>query len=109
MNNLVWNVYIYDFNEKKIKTYNIFYRNSIQEIISEVINGKSLKTAILTWAKYNYWSKVEYEMLIGGMFDTLGNFKKIDIYNQIEMNIDRITEYIYNKLCNLNGDDLYEN
>lgn len=109
MNNLEWNVYIYDFNNKKIKPYNIFYKDSIQEIISEVLKGRPLKNAILSWAKYNYWSQTEYEILVGGLFDTLNSFEKIDIYNQIEINIDRITEYIYDKLCNVNGDDFYEN
>lgn len=32
MNNLEWNVYIYDFNNKKITPYNIFYKGCLEEI-----------------------------------------------------------------------------
>lgn len=105
MNNLEWNVYIYDFNNKKIKPYNIFYKDSIQEIISEVLKGRPLKNAILSWAKYNYWSQTEYEILVGGLFDTLNSFEKIDIYDQIEMNLDNIAQYVEIKLFNLMEDE----
>lgn len=106
MKDLEWNVYIYDFNNKKIKPYNIFYKDCIKEIVNGVVENRiDLKQAILKWARYHYWSKTEYEVLIGGVFDLPSNFEKIDIYYQIEMNIDRITEYIYHKLCNINEEE----
>ena len=51
---------------------------------------------------YHYWSKTECEMAIGPLWPKelkdLEKFEKIDMYRQIEMNLDRITEYIINKM-----------
>jgi hypothetical protein len=94
MNNLVWNVYIHDFNNNKIKPYNIFYKGSIEEIKDYLNKKYTLREAITQWSKYHYWCKAEYEIQIGGLFSSLEEFQKIDIYNQIEMNIDRIVEYV---------------
>lgn len=101
MNKLVWNVLIYDFNNKKIVPYNIFYDGFLQEIIDDFYKGKSIKEAIKKWAKYHYWSRTEYEIQVGGLFDTPEHFKKIDIYDQIEMNLDNIAQYVEIKLFNL--------
>lgn len=98
MKDLVWNVFIYDFNENKIKTYNIFYKGFLEDFKKYLINETSCKNAIKKWAKYNYWSKSEYEIFICGNSKKENNFKKIDIYNQIEINLDRITEYVIENL-----------
>lgn len=47
---------------------------------------------------YHYWSKCEHEILVGDLFTEEDDFKKIDAYRQIEMNLDRITEYVINEL-----------
>lgn len=93
-NNLEWNVFIYDFNNKKIKPYNIFYKGCEKDIQRYIDEGLSLKEAIERWAKYLYWSHAEYEILIGGLFSKEDEFQKFDIYSQIEMNIDRIETYV---------------
>ena len=51
---------------------------------------------------YYYWCKSEFEIEVGGLFAKhQKEFEKIDIYRQIEMNLDRITEYV-NKELRLN-------
>lgn len=98
MKDLEWNVYIHDFNNKKIKPYNIFYKGSIEEI-KDYLNRKfTLREAITQWARYHYWCKTEYEIQIGGLFSPVEEFQKIDIYSQIEMNLDRIVEYVGGKI-----------
>lgn len=51
---------------------------------------------------YHYWSKTECEMAIGPLWfnklEDLEQFEKIDMYRQIEMNLDRIVEYIINTM-----------
>jgi hypothetical protein len=101
---LEWNVLIYDLNSRKIKLYNIFRNDFILEIRNKSKSKKiktylELKEYINNWAKYYYWSKTEYEIAVGGLFSEYPDeFEKIDIYRQIEMNLDRITEYVSNKL-----------
>lgn len=47
---------------------------------------------------HDYWSRTEYEMLVSGLFDE--NSTKIDVWYQLEPNIDKITNYfiIMNKI-----------
>ena len=49
------------------------------------------------WARYYYWSRTEHEILVGGLFKNC-KLEKIDIFRQIEMNLDRITEYVNKEL-----------
>lgn len=101
---LEWNVLIYDFNSRKIKLYNIFRNDFILEIRNKSKSKKiktylELKEYINNWAKYHYLSKIEYEIAVGGLFSSYPDeFEKMDIYKQITMNLDRITEYVNNKL-----------
>ena len=97
---LEWNVLMQDFNSGKIKNCNIFGNDFILEIQSaEIKTYLELREYIDNWAKYHYWSKTEYEIAISGLFSKYHKKKKkIDIYRQIRMNLDRITEYVNNKL-----------
>ena len=94
--NLEWNVLIHDFNKDKIKKYNIFRA----DLFEDIKNAKcktfgELREIIDKWAKYHYWSRAEYEIVVGGLFSKYPEkFEKIDIYRQIEINLDRITEYV---------------
>lgn len=101
---LEWNVLYYDFNNKKVKPYNIFNDNIKERIYKDIkakkINSyKELKQVIDGWAHYRFWSKTECEMAIGGLFVTYpDDFEKVDMYKQIEINLDRIVEYIINTM-----------
>ena len=55
----------------------------------------SLKEYLKKDFQYHYWSKSECEIMIGSLGeDDIDKFEKIDMYRQIEMNLDRITEYV---------------
>lgn len=102
--NLEWNVLYEDFNNKKIKTYNIFNNDFIKELHNkfkkkEIKSLSELKNFIKKWAMYHYWSRCEWEICVGGLFSKYPDeFEKIDIYTQIEINLDRITDYVNIKL-----------
>lgn len=102
--NLVWNVLNKDFNSKKIKKYNIFGRGFVEELHKKVLKKevstyKELKEFINNWARYYYWSRTEFEIAVGGLFARdIEEFEKIDVYRQVEMNLDRITEYVNGEL-----------
>lgn len=97
---LEWNVLWHDFNSNKIKNLNIFNSDFANELKSKQIKSyKELKGYIDSWARYHYWCRAEYEISVGGLFSKYPDeFEKIDIYKQIKMNLDRITEYVNNKL-----------
>ncbi len=103
--NLEWNVLIHDFNKDKIKKYNIFRADLFEKIKkAECKTFTELREIINKWARYHYWGRAEYEIAVGGLFSKYPEkFEKIDIYRQIEMNLDRITEYVGKNLGILEG------
>lgn len=103
--NLEWYVLSYDFNNDRIVPYNIFYSSFIENLHKEVIkkkvtNYKELKEYISHWSKYHYWSKAEYEIIVSGLHSKEDSEEKLDVDYQVQMNLDRITEYV-NEKCKL--------
>ena len=47
---------------------------------------------------YRYWSKAECEMGMGGLWSTIEELEKIDMWYQIEMNFDNVIDYIILKM-----------
>lgn len=104
---LIWNVLCLNGNNSEVQNCNIFSDNFKQEIYKQIKNKKitnytQLKEYVKNWAMYHYWSKTECEMAIGPLWPKelkdLEKFEKIDMYRQIEMNLDRIVEYIINTM-----------
>ena len=93
---LEWKAFIYDFNKKSIKSFNIFRTDLFEDIKKAKCRSfAELKKVIDKWAQYHYWSRTEYEIAIGGLFSKYPEeFEKVDVYRQIKMNLDRITEYV---------------
>ncbi len=101
--NLTWNVLLQDFNAKKIIKYNVldndYIIDSIKKAVKkrEVSNYKEFKEFIKRKFMAQYWSRAEYEIMVSGLFDT-DKPEKIDVWYQIEMNLDNIAEYLITKL-----------
>ena len=96
--NLEWNVLNYDWNEKKIVNYNVIKQDLIDDIVKkarkkEITKHNELNECIRNWAFYHYRRRCEYEILVGDLCNE-PKLEKIDIYRQIEINLDRLTEYI---------------
>lgn len=123
----VFNVLIFDFNNKKYSYYNILpyfidsWKNKKFNFDkSKVTDKKTLKEWIKRASSYMFWSRCEYEFLIAPWpfvsykmkeeFDKLENtskeyydniinivlseMHKIDVHEQIMMNIDVITDIL---------------
>lgn len=101
---LEWNVLRHDFNSNKIINYNIFNTGFVENVHKEVLKKRittiaELKEYIKKWAIYHYWCKAEHEIVVGGLFfRSTKDLEKIDIYRQIDMNLDRIVEYVNREL-----------
>lgn len=100
--NLEWYVLNYDFNKKQIVNYNVM--NGIAEFVNKKIkrgiihDKKTLKEYLKKEFMHNYWSRREYEILVSDL--TNQDAEKIDIWRQIEMNLDQIVDYVNTK-CDL--------
>ena len=97
--NLEWYVLDWSTNEKKIKPYNILHNleeNIAREVRAKRIYDKSiLKEYLKTEFMHHYWSKSEFEIVVGSLFSEYPKeFEKIDIWKQIEPNLNNIVDYV---------------
>lgn len=98
---LEWYALVEDFNTKKIKKYNVFnseFNKDLYNKKNQINNYEELKNFIRHWFMFRYWCKAEWEVLIGGLFADMEDFVKIDVWQQLEINLDRITEYVIKEL-----------
>ena len=97
---LKWYVYLENVNSRSIVTYNVFkhfnFYQDVKEEIKRIENKQDFSERIKRIARYYFWSKCEYEILITSWIAT-NNFKdkKIDVYDQLELNWDRFIDYIW--------------
>ena len=98
-NELEWYVLIHDINDDIIRHFNIFRSSKVQDMVNDALkhytNFEAFKTTLTKIFKYEYLSKAEFEIYVNGMFSKKES-RKIDVYYQIEPNINIIAEYIIN-------------
>ena len=97
---LKWYVLRWDFNSKKVVNYNILQwrkediANEVRE--KSIYNKSILREYLKTTFMYDYWSKTECEFYISDLHGD--DYEKIDIWRQIEPNLDLIVEYVNSKM-----------
>lgn len=99
---LVFNVLVHDFNRNEIKPYNIITDSLLKDIKKQRRNSKitsrlELKEYLKSEFMYHYWCKSEYEILMKGLSKS-DEEDKIDVWFQINMNLDLITQLIEQEL-----------
>ena len=100
--NLEWYVLYYNSNTHRIEQFNIFDHASFNKAVKEIFNKSKLmdmvefEDAIDKEAMYYFWSKAEYEILVGDWISKKAE-QKIDIYGQLDMNWDRFIDYLWNE------------
>ena len=100
---LVWNVFRYDINKRKIVTYNIFNHASfVEDIMKMKKNNAStvdFKDRLKQVLMYYFWAKCEYEVIVSA-WPPNENVpeQKIDAYSQVMMNFDTFYRYLYSNL-----------
>lgn len=99
---LEWYVLKWDSNQKKVVNYNILewiLEDLAKEVRSKHIYNKSiLREYLKTQFMYCYWSKTECEFYVSDLHGD--DYEKIDIWRQIEPNLNQIVEYV-NTQCDL--------
>lgn len=96
-----WNVFYYDINAQKIRTFNIFdhggFRKDVEKHLKKCANKDEFAEELKSSLMYFFWCKSEYEIIIspwcGGR-----NTKdiKVDIYTQVMNNWDVFVDYVWN-------------
>lgn len=100
---LKWYVMIHDSNKDKIVKYNVLEYEYLIESLKKAVKKKEitkydeLKEFIKRKLMAQFWSRTEYEILVLGLF-TKNEPEKIDVWYQLEMNLDNICEYLNDKL-----------
>lgn len=107
--NLHWYVINKDFNSETVKQYDVL--GGTEEKIAKMIKKRKIKTReqfkenLKISLMSRYWSRCEYEILVGDIFlnddnleQWLKNASKVDIWFQIEPNLDIMVDYIIDKM-----------
>ena len=90
----------YDFNARKIKRVNVIHEDILKRLQDMVKKGKikdrlQFRQCLRGEFMYRYWCKREWEISVGDLFEKdLSKYEKIDVYDQLEANLDVITDYI---------------
>ena len=97
-NNLVWNVFHYNPNFKKIEFFNIFdhwkFREEIEKALKKSRTREELEKAVKSELMYAFWSKYEWEVLITTFPANENETIKVDVYWQVINNFDRFIDYL---------------
>ena len=98
-------VITWNFNKDQIERYNIMdylincYKETKKRKLDIPKTFEEYKNFILKKSKYQFWSRCEYECIIH-CWPVKKNEYKLDVYEQIEMNIDIITKHFMNQITN---------
>lgn len=107
--NKKFHVLNWDFNKDEIEYYDVlpYFRKKLEERIEKSKNDKDgyfkvpksfdeLKKFIENESMYHFWSRCEYEMIVHG-WPVRKKDHKIDIHEQIMMNINLICGIIFDE------------
>ena len=105
-------VLTWDFNRDKIEHYDVlpYLRNRLEERIEKNKNEEDdyfkvpksfndFKKFVEDESLYQFWSRCEYEMIVHG-WPVRNNEYKIDVHEQIKMNLDVISGILFDEYHN---------
>lgn len=108
-----WWVFYEDFNRRKIEKWNVFdnysFRKNVARAVRRRVRTEDGKRRALTkeeflkevagWLMYCYWGKCEWEIIISSWPPSSNPEycveKKVDVYEQVMLNWDKFSEYVW--------------
>lgn len=97
---LEWYALEWSNTEKKTVYVNVLgwmKDDLVREIRAKRVYNKSiLREYLKTQLMYEYWRKAEAEFFISDLCGM--NYEKVDIWKQLEPNLDKIVDYVNSKL-----------
>ena len=88
---MCWNVIL--MNNGKLEWYNIFRNHWMHEWELKWLRGEETIDGFWREAHYAFWSKCEYEVVVRE-WPSGRNERKIDVYQQLEGQKERVEEYL---------------
>lgn len=92
-----FNVIIYNVNTRTFEPYDImpYLINSYRKLKKEKrpSSVSEFREFVDKECKYQFWARCEYEMILSD-FPSEGTKTKVDIYEQIQMNLDLVAEIL---------------
>lgn len=101
---LEWYAIREDFNTHRLEYINVLagYKDEIKKRIKreKITTYEAFKESIRIMLMSRFWSRAEYEVLVSGLFTREEDkyVYKVDVWYQLEPNLDRICEYIIKEL-----------
>lgn len=94
-----WYVILFDVNRRDFIKYNVFnnshFFRDIEQLMKEKdLTWKDISERVSNFARYSFWSRCEYEMVLNSWPD-FGIGKKVDVLWQLEINWNNFIDYIY--------------
>ena len=103
---LKWYAFYQEFNGDKLTFTNVLGKDFAEEILKYVKSKNKyfhigdyagLRERVRLMLMHQYWSRTEYEVVVSN-WHSHDMEQKIDIWFQLEPNLDRICEYIIREL-----------
>ena len=97
-----FNVLRWNFNSDQLEQYDIlpYFRDQYKTSKEKLKTIDDVKKFIERESRYQFWSRCEYEMICHG-WPRIKNDYKIDIHDQVMMNIDIIAKILYTENPNM--------
>lgn len=101
MRDMEWNVYIEDFNGRKMEVYNIFEHGRFNDDVKQAYkkykdNFEAFAEEVKRSLMYYFWSKCEWEVILSPWPERKDfQEKKIDVYDQVMLNWDNFIKYVW--------------
>lgn len=97
---LKWCVFIYNFNKRKIETYNIFDHYSFLEDCKKnakknIHDYNAFCEQLKRDTMYYYWSKCEWEIVVMPWVGKEVKPLKIDVFDQLKLNWETFCKYAW--------------
>ena len=93
-----FNVILWDINRRDFVPYDIIpyfvreYEYAVERK-TEPKTTEEFKEFVVRWGRYQFWARCEYEIVLTD-WPILKTQKKIDVFEQIKMNLDLIVELV---------------
>lgn len=99
-----FNVIIFDINRQKFISYDImpYLLRQYNDKKEKPTTFEEFKYFINSEAKYQWWARCEYEMVLSDWPPSGKIAEKWDVYKQVEMNLDIITKLFMDGLSENN-------
>jgi len=102
MEKFVWNVIYHDSNAQIITTFNVFdhcgFYEEVKKFLRQCKDRASFAEEVKRSLKYYFWSKCEWEIIIGPWSGGRNTEKiKVDVCWQVLNNWDHFVDYLWSK------------